>query len=152
MQLDFGIFETSLKDVDPTHLLGLEDEMDLVENALKQHPAVLDKPIVPSFSKNAKGYVLFKSQQPATPNVVSEANGIYLRNDGSNHRSATTTIPKKEEVPLDDLDEILALESNKGTVPVKKSLPRPGSIPKKPIVTAPSKPEDDEAWLDDLLG
>jgi hypothetical protein len=110
---------------------------------------VLDKPIVPSFSKNAKGYVLFKSQQPTKPNVVLETNGIYLRNDGSNHR----VIPKKPKAPVaDDLDEILALEPKQETKSVKTSLPRPGSIMKKPAMTENKQDKDDEAWLDDLLG
>lgn len=126
---------------------------------------MLDKPIVPSFSKNAKGYVLFKSQQPAKPNVISEVDGIYLRNDGSNHR----VIPKNNTIPTaavsepavsepvvsepavsDDLDELLALEQK--PVPIKRTaLPKPGSI-KKPIKKQEESAMDDEAWLDDILG
>lgn len=130
-----------------------------MQNALQEHPVVLDKPIVPSFSKNAKGYVLFKSQQAPKPNVISEANGIYLRNDGSNHRvippKPAAVEAKKTSPPVaDDLDEILAMESKQVAKVVKPSLPRPGSIPKKPAFVENNKKEnlDDEAWLDDLLG
>lgn len=109
-----------------------------MENILNQHPIVLDKPVVPSFSKNAKGYVLFKSQQPVKPNVISEENGIYVRND--------RVIPTPVK---DDLDELLALNPTPAPITPKKiaSLPKPGSIIKKqePVM-------DDEAWLDDLLG
>lgn len=88
--------------------------------------------------------MLFKSQTSFKPNVVSEANGIYVRNDGSNHR----VIPKTPEPPVtDDLDELLALD--KPALPEKKTLPKPGSI-KKSSVPEPSV--DDEAWLDDILG
>lgn len=137
---------------------------------MNEHPIVLDKPIVPSFSKNAKGYVLFKSQQPAKPNVISEADGIYLRNDGSNHRvipTPTTTTnkePKETPVVKDDLDELLALDRKKNVAapapPPSSSLlkravlPKPGSI-KKPTITKPQNKNteiDDEAWLDDILG
>lgn len=118
-----------------------------MDNALHEHPVVLDKPIVPAFSKNAKGYVLFKAQQqPVKPNIISEADGIYVRNDGSNHR----VIPKPQTAPTpppttDDLDELLALD----TQPKKTALPKPGSI-KKPV--AEQVNADDEAWLDDILG
>lgn len=100
---------------------------------------------MPSFSKNAKGYVLFKSQQPVKPNVISEENGIYVRND-----RAIPTLAKDRDIPTpvkDDLDELLAL--NPAPVPKLKKvtpLPRPGSIKKEETVM------DDEAWLDDLLG
>jgi hypothetical protein len=117
---------------------------------------VLDKPLVPSFSKNAKGYVLFKSQQPAKPNIISEADGIYLRNDGSNHRliPKTNTIPSTAPpaaVASDDLDELLALDQK--PTPIKKTtLPKPGSI-KKPVKKQEQETTaDDEAWLDDILG
>lgn len=125
---------------------------------MQEHPVVLDKPIVPSFSKNAKGYVLFKSQQSAKPNVISEANGIYLRNDGSNHRVIPSKPAAEANKPpppvVDDLDEILAMEPKQGTKLVKPSLPRPGSIAKKATAVDNNKKEnlDDEAWLDDLLG
>ncbi|KAL9557494.1 hypothetical protein MBANPS3_001348 [Mucor bainieri] len=167
LQLDFNMFENTLQLHDTEALLGLEDEMDLVQHALNDHPVVLDKPIVPSFAKNAKGYVLFKSQQPAKPNVISETDGIYLRNDGSNHR----VIPKDKPQPqqpaasaTDDLDELLAMKQQK-TVddnasfpslppaqPLRKTaLPKPGSI-KKPVTKKEEPAVDDEAWLDDLLG
>ncbi|GAN05831.1 hypothetical protein MAM1_0102d05307 [Mucor ambiguus] len=169
LQLDFNMFENTLQLYDAESLLGLEDDMDLVQSALNNHPVVLDKPIVPSFSKNAKGYVLFKSQQPAKPNVISEADGIYLRNDGSNHRVIPKDMPQpgrqQPAAPAtDDLDELLAMKQQK-TVdidtsfpslppaqPVKKTaLPKPGSI-RKPVAKKEESAVDDEAWLDDLLG
>lgn len=65
-------------------------------------------------------------------------------------------IPTTNKAPTiaDDLDEILALEPKQDIKkPVKASLPKPGSIAKKPVVTADKKQDkDDEAWLDDLLG
>lgn len=129
---------------------------------------MLDKPIVPSFAKNAKGYVLFKSQQPAKPNIISEADGIYLRNDGSNHRAIPKDKPQPEQqqpaTVKDDLDELLAMQQPKtvdnavsfpslpSAPTVKKTaLPKPGSI-KKPVVKKEESAVDDEAWLDDLLG
>lgn len=159
MQLNFGMFESALDNFDTSQLLNLSKEDDLVQNALHEHPIVLDKPIVPSFSKNAKGYVLFKSQQTPKPNVISEANGIYLRNDGSNHRvippkPAAAEVKKSSPPVVDDLDEILAMEPKQAAKVIKPSLPRPGSIAKKPAVVDNNKKEnlDDEAWLDDLLG
>lgn len=114
--------------------------------------------------------MLFKSQQPAKPNVISEVDGIYLRNDGSNHRVIPKDKPQPEQrqqqsVPAkDDLDELLAMKQQKTVVdnasfptlppaqPAKKTaLPKPGSI-KKPVVKKEESAEDDEAWLDDLLG
>ncbi|KAL7321777.1 hypothetical protein PS15m_001511 [Mucor circinelloides] len=168
LQLDFNMFESALQLYDAESLLGLEDEMDLVQNALNEHPVVLDKPIVPSFAKNAKGYVLFKSQQPAKPNIISEADGIYLRNDGSNHRAIPKDKPQPEQqqpaTVKDDLDELLAMQQPKtvdnavsfpslpSAPAVKKTaLPKPGSI-KKPVVKKEESAVDDEAWLDDLLG
>lgn len=129
------------------------------DNAFQEHPVVLDKPIIPTFSKNAKGYVLFKSQQPAKPNVISESNGIYIRNDGSNHPKTNkeTSTPQKSAPPTTDaLDELLALEStpNMTNTPQKTVLPKPGAI-KKPSTDKKQKEEinaDDEAWLDDILG
>jgi hypothetical protein len=129
---------------------------------LNEHPVVLDKPIVPSFSKNAKGYVLFKAQQSAKPNIISEADGIYLRNDGSNHRVIPKDKPKPEQhQQADDLDDLLSLKQQKSAeaasfpilpqAPKKTMLPKPGSI-KKPIVKKDESVVDDEAWLDDLLG
>ena len=134
---------------------------------MNEHPVVLDKPIVPSFAKNAKGYVLFKSQQPAKPNVISEADGIYLRNDGSNHRVIPKDKPQPEQRPAaqaDDLDELLAMKQQKtvddsvsfppltpAQTVKKTALPKPGSI-KKPSVKKEEPAVDDEAWLDDLLG
>lgn len=158
MHLDFTLCEPALERFDPKALFGLdedgnEEDRALIENMLHEHPVVLDKPIVPSFSKNAKGYVLFKSQQPVKPNVISEENGIYVRND----RVIPTMTSKKEPVSSasavkDDLDELLALNPTPAPVPsapkLKKitALPRPGSIKKEEAVM------DDEAWLDDLLG
>lgn len=129
---------------------------------MNEHPVVLDKPIVPSFSKNAKGYVLFKAQQLAKPNIISEADGIYLRNDGSNHRVIPKDKPKPEQhQQADDLDDLLSLKQQKSVetasfpilpqAPKKIMLPKPGSI-KKPIVKKDESVVDDEAWLDDLLG
>ncbi|KAI7889880.1 uncharacterized protein EV154DRAFT_513170 [Mucor mucedo] len=152
MHLDFTIFEPALERLDTEQLLGL-DEGELIENILHEQPIVLDKPIVPSFSKNAKGYVLFKSQQPVKPNVISEENGIYVRNDRAiptnNHRKEVPSSPPVK----DDLDELLALRptppaSASAAPKLKKitALPRPGSIKKEEPVM------DDEAWLDDLLG
>lgn len=125
---------------------------------------MLDKPVVPSFAKNAKGYVLFKSQQPAKPNVISEADGIYLRNDGSNHRVIPKDKPQPAAAQADDLDELLAMKQQKtvddsvsfpSLAPAhtakKTALPKPGSI-KKPTVKKEEPAVDDEAWLDDLLG
>ncbi|KAI8375439.1 hypothetical protein BD560DRAFT_367835 [Blakeslea trispora] len=165
LALDFSLLDSTLASYDTIHLLGLEADRALVEDAMHQPPVVLDKPIVPAFSKNAKGYVLFKSQQQAKPNVISEADGIYLRNDGSNHRPATSPSVKQllaaKEPEKDDLDELLALDQKKKeSVPINKAptepataLPKPGSI-KKPSVIQPKPKEsgDDEAWLDDLLG
>ena len=129
---------------------------------MNEHPVVLDKPIVPSFSKNAKGYVLLKAQQSAKPNIISEADGIYLRNDGSNHRVIPKDKPKPEQhQQVDDLDELLALKQQnpaevasfptRPQAPKKTMLPKPGSI-KKPMVKNDEPAVDDEAWLDDLLG
>lgn len=154
MELNFRLFESTLENFDTIQLLGLKDEEDqaLVYNILNEHPVVLDKPIVPSFSKSAKGYVLFKSQQPVKPNVISEENGIYIRND---RHIPTTTTPVKKEAVHDDLDELLALDSSSTPPtttkiqPKKNILPKPGSIPKKKTEEVVV---DDEAWLDDLLG
>ncbi|CEP12558.1 hypothetical protein [Parasitella parasitica] len=160
LQLDFNMFESTLQLYDTDLLLGLQDENELVEIALNQHPVVLDKPIVPSFSKNAKGFVLFKSQQPARTNIISEADGIYLRNDGSNHRVIPKDEPKPEQHQADDLDELLALRLENMPAP---SRPQPPQTPKKTMLLKPGsikkstvgKDEsdiDDEAWLDDILG
>jgi hypothetical protein len=65
---------------------------------------VLDKPMIPAFNKNAKGYVLFKSQQPTV--IEREQDGIYLRNDGSNHVK-----PIKKDKEIDELDQLLSLET-----------------------------------------
>lgn len=121
---------------------------------------MLDKPLVPSFSKNAKGYILFQSQQPAKPNIISETDGIYLRNDGSNHRviPKSNTVPNQhvsaapQAVASDDLDELLALDQK--PIPTKTSLPKPGSIKKsiKKQEKETTVAVDDETWLDDILG
>ncbi|KAI9474252.1 MAG: hypothetical protein EXX96DRAFT_331808 [Benjaminiella poitrasii] len=157
-ELDFNVFENVLQTYDTELLLGIDDveDKELIEDALSKQPALLDKPIVPAFAKNTKGYILFKSKQTTKP-VVPEADGIYLKNDGSNHR----VIPKQEIKKLfdqpsvkeeeKDLDELLAFNPSK---PATISLPKPGSIIKKPSVTS-KKDEtaiDDEAWLDDILG
>ncbi|KAG2229865.1 hypothetical protein INT48_005141 [Thamnidium elegans] len=148
MELNFTLFEPTLENFDATQLLGLkQNDKDLSENIFNEHPTVLDKPIVPSFSKSAKGYVLFKSQQPVKPNVISEENGIYIRND--RHIPNITTPKPKTEVINDDLDELLALDSAPKVQPKKNVLPKPGSIIKK---KAEEIVVDDEAWLDDLLG
>ncbi|KAI9244755.1 hypothetical protein EDC94DRAFT_665523 [Helicostylum pulchrum] len=145
MELNFTLFEPTLENFDPTQLLSLkQDDTDLSENIFNEHPTVLDKPIVPSFSKSAKGYVLFKSQQPVKPNVISEENGIYIRND----RHIPTPKPKTEPAN-DDLDELLALDSTPKVQPKKNALPKPGSIIKKKVEETVV---DDETWLDDLLG
>ncbi|KAI8647028.1 hypothetical protein BD408DRAFT_409081 [Parasitella parasitica] len=160
LQLDFNMFENTLQFYDTDLLLGMSDEKELTQTALNQHPVVLDKPIVPSFSKNTKGYVLFKSQQLAKPNIISEADGIYLRNDGSNHRVIPKDVTKLDQHQANDLDELLALkQENTSTLsrpqppqtPKKTMLPKPGSI-KKIAVDKDESAIDDEAWLDDLLG
>ncbi|KAI8359882.1 hypothetical protein EDC96DRAFT_553868 [Choanephora cucurbitarum] len=153
LALDFNQLSTTLESYDTVNLLGLDDDdRELVENAFHEQPVVLDKPIVPAFSKNAKGYVLFKSQQ-IKPNVISETDGIYLRNDGSNHRP-TMKQPSPTKISLpekDDLDELLALDQKKEPV---APLPKPGSIkkPSVPVKQQPKESVDDEAWLDDILG
>ncbi|CAO3682060.1 unnamed protein product [Rhizopus stolonifer] len=160
LQVDFQSFVPILEELDAQQLLGLSDSQ-LVEDALNYQPVVLDKPMVPAFAKNAKGYIVHnKSQQQPTRNTLSEIDGIYLRNDGSNHKAIPTTNNKpanstlntiteknpKENQVVDDLDELLAIKDT----PVKKiALPKPGSIKKKPAVNEDNK--DDEAWLDDLL-
>ncbi|RCI06726.1 hypothetical protein CU098_013902 [Rhizopus stolonifer] len=149
LELDFNTFEAALESYETVLLLDLDKDQALISNALNEHPIVLDKPIVPSFSKNAKGYVLFKSQ-PAKPNVISEADGIYVRNDRptvSQHK------PKHEEQKQqqqkhdenDELDQLLALDQK------PTALPKPGSI-KKPTIPVENVVDDDEAWLDDILG
>lgn len=146
MELNFTLFEPTLENFDPAQLLGLkQDDADLSENIFNEHPTILDKPIVPSFSKSAKGYVLFKSQQPVKPNVISEENGIYIRND----RHIPTRPKPKTEAVNDDLDELLALDSTPKVQPKKNALPKPGSIIKKKVEETAV---DDETWLDDLLG
>ncbi|RCH80972.1 hypothetical protein CU098_003436 [Rhizopus stolonifer] len=157
---DEQLFGGEQKQANAQQLLGLSDSQ-LVEDALNYQPVVLDKPMVPAFAKNAKGFIVHnKSQQQPTRNTLSEVDGIYLRNDGSNHKAIPTTNnkpanstlnttieknPKGDQV-VDDLDELLAIKDT----PVKKiALPKPGSIKKKPTVNEDNK--DDEAWLDDLL-
>ncbi|KAI8987967.1 hypothetical protein BDF20DRAFT_832853 [Mycotypha africana] len=211
-ELDFDTFNTALNDFDAAALLGLNHDAsdnELLDNALNEHPIVVDKPIVPPFSTNAKGYIMFKSQQyqqPPTSNYrVSEKDGIYLRNNTSMNISnkvsmantPDTSIPNQKLNPKaqfserqqqqsfdankddDALDDLLALDQTKiptttlatavpksnslpsPTIssvekPTKKTLPKPGQI-KKPLQQAPSVSstavsQDDEAWLDELLG
>ncbi|KAI7902421.1 uncharacterized protein BX663DRAFT_74973 [Cokeromyces recurvatus] len=155
-QLDFNTFEDTLQAYDTKLLLGLDKEdEELAQSALNEHPTVLDKPIVPAFAKNANGYVLFKSQQTTKSSESGE--GIYLRNDGSNHRVLSKQEIKKifDEPSVkekdDDLDELLALDQKPST-PLP-TLPKPGVIKKNPIAKNEDKEVivDDEAWLDDIL-
>ncbi|KAG1149996.1 hypothetical protein G6F37_010964 [Rhizopus arrhizus] len=169
LQVDFQSFIPVLESIDTQQLLGLtEADSDLVDDMLNYHPVVPDKPIVPAFNKNAKGYVIFNKQQQQQPirNVAPEVDGIYLRNDGSNHpvmnaissnksvNPSSNTVEKKpkENQVTDDLDELLAIDHQKNEEPLKKAtLPKPGSIKKKPVIAVHEDSKDDEAWLDDLL-
>ncbi|KAF7730133.1 hypothetical protein EC973_002741 [Apophysomyces ossiformis] len=166
LQVNFDLFEGIMQQMDSRALLDLpEDDLDLIESAFADTPLKLDKPLVPAFAKNAKGLVLFK---PPVIVEKKELDGIYLRNDGSNHRVAPR--PAQEPQEEDELDELLALDS-KPKIEIKKqspalslpmtagtSLPKPTPgkpLLKKPTTTpSPAKTpgKDDEAWLDDLLG
>jgi hypothetical protein len=144
-----------------------------VHDALTYQPIVLDKPFVPAFTKNTKGYVLFnkQQQQQQQQSLQNKTEGIYLRNDGSNHRVAPSVnrpAVVETERPLhavnnekekdtktdeltDDLDELLAHTQVNDAPMSKPSLPKPGSIKKKPAAVIVEDNKDDEAWLDDLL-
>ncbi|KAG0174255.1 hypothetical protein DFQ30_005297 [Apophysomyces sp. BC1015] len=167
LQVNFDLFEGVMQQMDTRTLLGLsEEDADLVDSAYADVPIRLDKPIVPAFAKNAKGLVLFKSSVVVEK---KEQDGIYLRNDGSNHRVQSNQVTKPQEDGIDEsdeLDELLALDSKNSAVtnerkpPLAKSVttlpkPTPGrpSLKKPVIPSSTTMPEkDDEAWLDDLLG
>ncbi|KAI9256682.1 hypothetical protein BY458DRAFT_492512 [Sporodiniella umbellata] len=159
LQLDFQSFAAIFDKTSTQQLLELVDSDQLIEDALDCQPVTLDKPIVPGFAKNAKGYIVHKSQQPSSVSVP-ETDGIYLRNDGSNHKTAfkppahisVKAYPKsnyKDTLTADDLDELLAMDPVK-EAPIRRAvLPKPEFIKNKP--TAHEESKDDEAWLDDLL-
>ncbi|KAL0074814.1 hypothetical protein F4703DRAFT_1744763 [Phycomyces blakesleeanus] len=160
MQVDFDSFEGILQQTDTRTLLGLsEKDIGLVDCVFEQEPITVTKPIVPAVTKNSKGLVLFKSLIITEPK--KEVDGIYLRNDGSNHRSATNN-PKAALVDSTkdtgkvqlraiefDLDELLALDTPKVTGFV---LPKPGATRMSKMAAQTTEPTEDEAWLDDILG
>ncbi|KAI8377887.1 uncharacterized protein BYT42DRAFT_483803, partial [Radiomyces spectabilis] len=87
LEINFDMFEGDLQALDTSTLLDLRSEDKvMVDTALNQVPVLLEKPIVPAFQKNAKGYVLFKSPMVTEIKESPSQHGIYLRNDGSNHR------------------------------------------------------------------
>ncbi|KAG0179357.1 hypothetical protein DFQ28_002906 [Apophysomyces sp. BC1034] len=95
LQVNFDLFEGVMQQMDTRTLLGLsEEDADLVDSAYADVPIRLDKPIVPAFAKNAKGLVLFKSSVVVEK---KEQDGIYLRNDGSNHRVQSNQVTKPQE-------------------------------------------------------
>ncbi|KAI8996865.1 hypothetical protein BDB01DRAFT_768774 [Pilobolus umbonatus] len=147
LQIDFNLIENVLRDVDiRTSLQMNEVDSKYIQNALEDYPVTLDKPIIPAFSKNGRGYVLFKAQQSTTTPIKD---GIYLRNDGSNHPKPVD-VNRQKDTLTDDLDELLAIDN----APVKKTaatIPQSGSI-KKPAPKKEATVDEDEAWLDDILG
>ncbi|KAL4209746.1 hypothetical protein AB4K20DRAFT_1590369 [Rhizopus microsporus] len=173
LEIDFKSLTAAFGSIDIQQLLGLsESDNDLVHDALTYQPIVLDKPFVPAFTKNAKGYVLFnKQQQQQQQSLQNKTEGIYLRNDGSNHRVALSVNKPvvveteqsshavnnekekdtKTDELIDDLDELLAHTQVNDAPMNKPSLPKPGSIKKKPTAVIVEDNKDDEAWLDDLL-
>ncbi|KAI9031541.1 hypothetical protein CLU79DRAFT_830817 [Phycomyces nitens] len=176
MQVDFDSYEGVLQQINTRKLLGLsEKDIELVDCAFEQEPITVTKPIVPAVTRNAKGLVLFKSLMITEPKKID---GIYLRNDGSNHRVATNNpkVAVVDDTEQEDLDELLALDTPKVTEnpvrpsarpttkepqAIRPSVPKPlskkGLVLPKPGATRISKPSqaiatEDEAWLDDILG
>lgn len=81
--------------------------------AFQQEARTLEKPLVPAFSKNSRGLVLFKGPlvtgaEPAKP---SEEDRICLRNDGSNHHAQKSNIAQEEEKKQRREDEGMDRES-----------------------------------------
>ncbi|KAI7871330.1 hypothetical protein BDF14DRAFT_1873606 [Spinellus fusiger] len=167
LRVDFDSFEGVLEPMDTLALLGLSaEEQALVESALGEAPVTVNKPIVPAFTKNAKGLVLMKS---LVTTESKKEDGIYLRNDGTHHRPtqlppnhAWTTQQEKE--PVDDLDALLAKTEDKVNPPAHSptkdtivrpptALPKLSKLSKLPKPPSPPSAQsiDDEAWLDDIL-
>lgn len=68
---------------------------------------MLEKPLVPAFSKNSRGLVLFKgSVVTGVEAAKPEPDGICVQKDGSDHRP----FQKAEKIPKDKYQE------NEGTV------------------------------------